>query len=446
MYPSLFSFFTDPVLRGPTLGTMLICMAAALVGVLLVLRKQSLVGEALSHAAYPGLMLAVLCIGTFFPIQESDGIVTLGISFGALGTALLGLWCISFLTRLKIPSDAAFCLVLASFFGIGLTLVSRIQFTHTSLYRQAQTYLYGQAATMNDHHILVYAILACLVLLLIRLFQKELQIILLNPGYAETLGIPKKAISALVSLLAAIAVVIGIRSVGVVLMSAMLIAPAVTARQYTHHFSKMLFLSGGFGLLAGLAGNCLSVWLTHFLSNLYPTTRIGLPTGPMIVLVSSSVCAFALLTAPERGLLQRLWRAAQFQYRRTQENVLKMIWRISPDKTIPIQEIATYHRQSSLYLRFILLRLIAKGWLLEIDHGTYRLTDEGKHEAMRIVRLHRLWELYLADYLGVGVENVHRNAEEMEHVITPEIEQQLTLLLNDPLLDPHHQIIPRKRK
>jgi manganese/zinc/iron transport system permease protein len=95
-------------------------------------------------------------------------------------------------------------------------------------------------------------------------------------------------------------------------------------------------------------------------------------------------------------------------------------------------------------LRFILRKLVKEGWMSRTPSGGYRLTPEGKQWAAKIVRLHRLWEVYLADYLGVGIEKVHRSAEEMEHIITPDLEQELTLLLKDPKQDPHHQPIPPK--
>ena len=93
-------------------------------------------------------------------------------------------------------------------------------------------------------------------------------------------------------------------------------------------------------------------------------------------------------------------------------------------------------------MRFILLQLSYNGWITSLSDGSYRLTNEGQIWAAKIVRLHRLWEVYLSDYLGVGAEKVHRNAEEMEHIITPQLERELTLLLQDPKRDPHHQPIP----
>jgi len=308
---SLFSFFTDPILRGPTIGCMLMSLAAGLVGVILFLRKQSLIGEVLSHAAYPGVMLGVLVAGLFSITENEESLLSILILAGAFLTGSLGLWAIQLLQKkMRVSNDAALCFVLSTFFGVGVTLASDVQFSFTPLYRQVMTYLYGQAATMTDVHIVIYGTLACVVVLIILWFYKELQVMTFDAEYAKSLGIPVKSLDLIVFVLVTLSVVIGIRSVGVVLMSAMLIAPAVAARQFTHHLSVMLALAAFFGMTSGFFGNYFSVRLTESLALAYPATRMILPTGPMIVLVAGAISAAALLCAPERGWLVRLWRAS----------------------------------------------------------------------------------------------------------------------------------------
>lgn len=440
---SLFSFFTDPILRAPTLGCMLMCLAASLMGVVIFLRKQSLIGEALSHASYPGVILGILTAG-ILSIEESQEIPLSGlVLLGAFCTSILGLWAIDGLVkRFRVPNDAALCLILSTFFGVGLAMASEVQFSFTSLYKQVLTYLYGQAATMTDIHILIYGILAFFVVLMIFLFYKELQAITFDRQYAKSLGIRVRSIDLIIFLLVALSVIIGIRSVGVVLMSAMLIAPAVAARQLTNRLSLLFLLAALFGMSSGFLGNYFSFTLTESLAIAYPGSRIILPTGPMIVLVATAICVGSLLFAPERGLFIRLWRMTRFRYTCICENILKMMWRIDPKGEMDLDQIANYQTISRKYLKFILQRMIQNGWVKCNSQGLYRLSRDGQQRAAKIVRLHRLWEVYLANYLGVGVERVHRNAEEMEHVLTPELEKELTLLLNDPKRDPHHQPIP----
>ena len=446
MISSPFAYFTDAVLRGPTIGCMLMCAAAAIVGVIVFLRKQSLLGESLSHAAYPGVVLGVCFAGIFQIDEENESLLALIIMVGASATAFAGLWTISFLEKhMKVKSDSALCFVLSVFFGVGLTLASRVQFTYTSLYRQIQVYLYGQAATMTDVHVLIYGILTCVVVGVVILFYKELYLLAFDRSYAKSLGVNSRAIDMLVFLLIVAAVVISIRSVGVVLMSAMLIAPAAAARQYSNKLYVVFILAAFFGLLSGFLGNYLSVEISKIYSTQEDFQRVTLATGPMIVVTASILCLLSLLLAPERGLLIRFTRITLFRYRCACENLLKAIWRVGQERTVSFDQISKFQSASTLYLRFILWRLQLQGWIKKTSEG-YKLSPIGHQWATRIVRLHRLWEVYLVDYLGVGAERVHKSAEEMEHIISPELEKELEFLLNNPKYDPHHQPIPDRTR
>jgi len=441
-WASPFLFFTDPIFRAPTIGSMLMCLTAGLVGTLVFLRRQSLLGEALSHASYPGVILGIICAG-LLQLQESNSFgLSLCILIGAASTALLGIFVIHKMEKtMRVQSDVALCFVLSSFFGVGIALASQVQFSFTSLYKQVQVYLYGQAATMTDRHVWIYSLLALVVLISIVLFYKEIQVMAFDRAFAKSLGIPTRPIDIFLFVLIVLAVVIGIRSVGVVLMSAMLIAPPIAARQFTHRLWVLLTLSACFGVISGFLGNYLSVELSAALST---HGRLALPTGPMIVLVASTICIAALLLAPQRGLLVRLLRVALFRYQCLCENLLKAIWRYGPDKPVDFQSIVQYQGESAWYLKCVLWRMTASGWLERSPKGLYRLTKEGQYRAANIVRLHRLWEVYLVEYIGVGTERVHKNAEEMEHILTPELERELTHLLKDPKKDPHQQPIPSK--
>lgn len=435
---SFLAYFTDPVLRGPTLGCMLMSLSAALVGVLVFLRRESLIGESLSHAAYPGIMMGCFALGALS--IDQDEMITLWILVGAFITSMIGLWAIHWLERsFKIRSDSALCFILALFFGIGLTIASHLQSLEPSLYRKAQAYLYGQAATMTDFHIFLYGSLALLTILLIAFFKNPLRLLLFDRTYAQTIGMNVWAFDQLIFTLVILAVIIGMRSVGVVLMSAMLIAPAAAARQYTHRMGPMLILAALFGAISGFLGNYLSVELSYSLLKSSGGIQPSFPTGPSVVVVSAVICIVSLLVAPERGLLRRAWRIAGYRYQCTCENLLKFMWKhggLVSDGWHALGGV------SPLFRAFILYRLKYNGWIVKSEHQEWVLTPEGKARAAKIVRLHRLWEVYLVEYLGVGEERVHRNAEEMEHVITPELEMQLTLLLKDPVKDPHAQPIP----
>lgn len=277
---------------------------------------------------------------------------------------------------------------------------------------------------MTGVHVAIYGLLSFFVILSLFLFYRKIQIASFDRGFAKSAGVGLKGLDQFLFILLAAAVVIGIRSVGVVLMSGMLIAPAVAARQYTHRLWMLFVLAGCFGIFSGFFGNYFSGEIPRLL-NLQE--KISLPTGPMILLTASFLCFFSLLFAPERGLLSRVVRVARFKNQCQLENGLKYLWK-KEEKDLGTSTLSP----------FLVQRLIYKGWIGK----SQKLTAAGKKEAARIIRLHRLWEAYLV-YLGQGVEKVHRSAEEMEHILTPALERELTDLLHNPTRDPHNQPIPR---
>ena len=430
---SLLHYFTDPVLRAPTLGCMLMCIASSLMGVLVFLRKRSLVSETLSHASYPGVVLGIMLFSAFFP--GHDNWVHIIVLASAFFASCVGLFAIQFLERkVKVKSDAALCFILSIFFGIGLVFASRLQISQPQWYKKSQLYLFGQAATMTDFHIYLYAALALFCLAFIGYFYRDLQAIHFDREFARSCKIPVSLLESFLFALLVLSIVIGIRSVGIVLMSAMLIAPAIAARQYTNRLSTMLFLSALFGLFAALFGNVLSVELSK-------ATRLSFPTGPSIVLLAAFFAFFALIFAPKRGWLFRLLRILRFKEKCIEENILKELWKVKAN-TLTYHQLKENHYIYGLRLRYLLRKMKKKKWIFSSEKN-FVLSERGQNRAAQIIRLHRLWEVYLAEYLGVQAERVHHNAEEMEHILTPDLERKLTRLLKDPKTDPHQQPIPR---
>lgn len=433
------NYFTDPVFRAPMIGSMLICFATALMGVFTYMRKRSLLGEALSHATYPGVMVgAVVASGIAGLFDRGQELLTVILPvIGAFFTAILGLRSIEWLTRKgRVKSDTALCFVLSLFFGVGILIASRMQITHSILYQRAQSYLYGQAATLTDLHIWIYAGLSCIILGFVGLFYYPIQITLFDEGYGKVLGVKTKWIEKIAFVLLVLSIVIGIRSVGIVLISGMLIAPAVAARQFTHKLSRMFLLAGIFGLISAFLGNLLSLQFSEIVEGHF------FPTGPSIVLVAISWAVFSLLFAPKRGLLFRKARILRFKRKCIAENLLKSLWK-DPNHCLGFSEIYHQHSLSKLSLSFLLFRMHQHGWIAKAN-GSWLLTKDGKKKAAQIVRLHRLWELYLVENLGLKANVVHQSAEQMEHILTPEMERKLTQLLENPTKDPHKQPIPEK--
>lgn len=382
----------DATLRGPLLGTFFMAISASMIGVLAFVRRRSLIGEALSHAAYPG----VVC---------GAAIADVCIVPGAFLTALLGIGAVRWLEK-RTTSDAALCVILSSFLGIGVTIASVLQVLDPMAYRRSLTYLYGQAATMTDNHMILYASFALVMTLYVTINYRYLQLSHFDRPFAKVLGIKLKGIEAIQIILLALAIVMGIRSVGVVLMAGMLVAPAIAAREWTNKLSHMLILAPLFGGLSALLG-------AYFATNL--------PTGPVILLIAAALAFLSMF----KSALLRFLRKVRFRWQCHLENGLKLVWKYGPADLGRI----TSHR------------LVQCGYLTRRGGP---LTVDGMRKAQQIVRLHRLWEVYLSTCLGASSEKVHRSAEEMEHILTPELEIKLLELMGNPTLDPHQQPIPER--
>lgn len=435
----MFDYFTDPILRGPTLGCMFMCVAASLMGVVVFLKKQSLLGEALSHAAYPGVVIG-MGVAAFLG-AGLDEVSFLFAMAGALLFSAFGLKAIDWLEKKRrVPSDAALCFMLSSFFGLGILSLSWLQGAYPASARQMQLYLYGQAATMTDLHIAVNGGLALLVILFLAAVFRPLQAILFDEAFAKTSAIASRFLSRALFFLLLLSIVVSIRSVGVILMSGMLIAPVVAARQFTNRLGVLFLLAAVFGALSGFLGNWASSGGSDALAELFPGRRLSLPTGPMIVLIGAFFSFLALLFAPKRGVVARMLRILRFRMRCVEENILKAVWR---KEEMTIRELQKTQHVGPPVFFWLLFRMRREGWISVLNAQVLALTADGKRRASRIVRLHRLWEVYLSE-LGWPEDKVHQSAEEMEHVLTAEFGERLSHQLSNPLLDPHAQPIPER--
>lgn len=280
--------FTDYTLRNVTLGSMLLGAISGLLGCFAVLRRQALLGDAMSHAALPGIALAFLVTGQRDPLT-----LLLGAAVAALAAAL---WLLAIVRTSRIKDDAALALILAVFFGFGLVLLSYVQRQPTAAQAGLKSFLFGQAAALVERDLWAMLAIGGPALALIAIFWPQVKLISFDPDFARSLGLPVRRFEVLLTGVLVAAIVIGLQTVGVVLMSAMLIAPAVAARQWTNRLEMMVLLAAGFGALAALIG----AWIS--------AQGERLATGPVIVLAMSALTAVSLLIAPERGLLWRRWR------------------------------------------------------------------------------------------------------------------------------------------
>lgn len=290
METGLLSYFTDAILRGPTLGSMLMGLSSSLMGVLVYFQRRSLIGEVLSHTSYPGVILGISLSMLLFPEMEYlNAVLALGFAFIV---SLIGVFGIEIVTKKGgVNEDTALCFILSSFFGIGVLGSSIIQQNFPLWFRAAQSYLFGQAATMTDLHIVVYSFFACVVIAICFVFYRYFQVHLFDPFYAKSINMGGRRFQLLFNSLVAFSVVIGIRSVGVVLMSSMLIAPAVFATALSKKFANCLLIAAIFGMIVSFFGVVFSLELPEKLG--FST----MPTGPFIVVISTSLCFLSLAYA-----------------------------------------------------------------------------------------------------------------------------------------------------
>ncbi len=279
----LSALLTDPTLRVVGLGAGAVGALAGALGCFALLRRQSLLGDAVSHAALPGIVLAFLLTGS-----RATPVLVLGAAFaGWMGT----LFVMAVVRHSRVPEDSALGILLSVFFGAGLVLLTYLQRTPTAAQAGLDTFLFGQAATLLIQDVILVVGVGAVAILLLALFWKEMKLLCFDGEYGRVQGIPMNRMDVLLTSLLVVAIVLGLQTVGVVLMSALVVAPAAAARQWTDSLGVMVLLAGVLGGLAGVGG----AWVS--------TLGDGIPTGPTIVLLASAVVVVSILAAPRRGIL-----------------------------------------------------------------------------------------------------------------------------------------------
>jgi len=278
----LIDLVSDYTLRTVASGTAILGLVSGTLGAFALLRRQSLFGDAISHAALPGIVLVFMVTGIKGPLVLMGGAALAGIAGVLLVLALVRL------TRIK--QDSALGIILSTFFGFGLMLLTFLQRSPDARQAGLNHYLLGQAATLLDRDVIIIGIFGAAALGLTLLFWKEFKLLSFDRDFGASLGFPMQALEILITLLLVTAIVIGLQAVGVILMSAMLVAPAVAARQWTDRLGVMVVLSALYGATAGVAGTVIS------------GLGAGISTGPLIVLCISVIALLSLLLAPNRGL------------------------------------------------------------------------------------------------------------------------------------------------
>ncbi len=417
----------DPNTRVVLAGAGLLGVCAGVLGVFVVLRRRALVGDAIAHAALPGIGASFLIFGERNVVALLAGAFVFGL-LGVLCIAAIQMW-----TRVK--EDAALGIVLSSFFGLGLVLSRIAQSTPGGNKAGLDGYIFGKAASMVQSDVLVIALVAVTTLVVVAFFFKELRLVCFDRSFAASIGRPVGMIDFVLLALVCVCVIAGLPAVGVVLTAALLIIPAAGARFWTDRLGYLVFIAGLFGAGAACIGVAMSAALP------IPAGSRGWPTGAMIVLAAAAIFMVSMLLAPQRGVLAAVARRVAFKRKMSLEHVLRAAYEVTEDRkpggfSWSINEIVR-HIDGQAGLQRIINRAVRAGLVKKYIHGTragqYTLTDDGAIEATRLVRAHRLWEHFLIRHADIAPDHVHRGADELEHILPTEMIRAIELELGSTL-------------
>jgi manganese/zinc/iron transport system permease protein len=408
-------------------AALLLGITCGLLGSFIVLRRQSLLGDAIGHAVLPGVCLGFLLTG----VRSTPVLLV-----GALLAGILAAGMISLLQRTtKLKSGECMGVVFTGFYGLGIVVLKFIQ--NRAMPNQAglDKFLFGQivGTSLDDVKYMAWIALAAIVVVIV--FWRKLAVSSFDEDFAFSLGIPVRAIHYLLTGLLTVAIVISIQAVGVVLVAAMLITPAATAYLLTDRLERMAILSAIFGATAGVLGAFCSL--------------LGdkLPTGAFMVLGASSLFAGAFMFSPAHGLLPRLVRLYSRRRKTQAENLLRTLYlmlekRGTDDRRFGVDDVAAQRQESAAHVRRLARLAARRRWVEPGSRDPIILTDSGLVEARRVVRNHRLWELFLTQEAKLAADHVHADAEYIEHVLPRDVLARLEQMLDRPTVDPHGRQIP----
>lgn len=410
--------------RVVVLGVTMLGIAAGTIGSFMLLRKRALLGDALAHATLPGIAIAFMVMvaaggtGKWLP----------GLLMGAVISGLAGVGMILLiqgLTRLK--EDTALGIVLSMFFGLGVALMGIVQRMSAGSAAGLETFIYGKTAAMLASDAKLIACTAVVVSVICLLLFKELRLLSFDPAFARAQGWPTLGLDLLMMAMVTGVTVVGLQAVGLILIIALLIIPAAAARFWTHRLRTMLLLSA---VLGGVSG-----WIGASISALVPR----MPAGAIIVLVAAAGFVVSMFAGPARGVLARWIRLQQLNRLVARQHLLRAAYELietghaptgpSGRPRIRIADLMAMRSWSRWSLMRLIHRLDRQELITLLPGEVIELTDAGMIEARRVVRDHRLWELYLITHAEVAPSHVDRGADMIEHVLGNEMVAKLERLL-----------------
>ena len=418
-----------------------LCAAAcALPGTLLVLRKMSMMGDAISHTVLPGIAVAFLITHSRDPLPMFIGAMVIGVI-----TALLVQW----IRDLgKTDGGTAMGIVFTTLFAIGIILLRQ---SLDKVHLDADCVLYGIIEDAASDMLKIAGVslprpawinggMFLTNLLLIGLFYKEFKISAFDPALATTLGINATLMHYLLMVMTAATAVAAFESVGSILVIAMLIVPPATAYLLTERFGIMILLSVALGVVAAMLGHLSAITVPGWFG-----FRDTVTSG-MIAFASGIIFLVTWLLAPRHGMISKLLHRAALGVRIVSEDMLGLLYRLEEHSVSSTSTMAPALFREALNIgrlrSYLALRSLVRGGKLEQDGARYRLTNTGRDQARHLIRSHRLWESYLNKHLSLPADHLHEPAERLEHVTDPAMRENLAERADHPAQDPQGRPIP----
>ena len=393
-------------------------LMCGVLGCFIVLRNMSLIGDALSHAILPGVVFAFILVG----------VNPLGHFIGAVIAGLIAAVAITWIQqKASTKSDAAIGIVFTAMFSIGVMAISSIS-RSGGVHLDLKDFLFGNVLGVSDEDLLLTLGITFFVLISVVVFYRYLFVSTFQSVIAQTMGMPVQLIHYFLMLLLSFAVVASLRTVGVILVVAMLITPASTALLLSKRLHKVVVLAGLIGLLSAFIGLLAAV--------VWNTTP-----GPAMAVVATLFYLIALMFSPEKGLLFNWIRQRNLRARIQMEDVLKHALRLEEKGQLEERLLREELGLTAAALQRSLQMLQKNGRLQLVPLS---LTTSGRESARKLVRAHRLWETYLANEMGLSSEQIHDEAEKYEHLLSEEMLDEVDRQLGFPTLDPHGSPIPVK--
>jgi ABC-type Mn2+/Zn2+ transport system permease subunit/Mn-dependent DtxR family transcriptional regulator len=408
----------DAFLRDAVLGTVLLGLNCGVLGTLLVSRRMAMLADTLSHAVLPGIAAGFLWSLTKNPVALVCGAIATGVL-----SSLMVSW-ITHTTRLK--ADAALSVVLTVFFAAGIALIKMISNAFPGANKAGlDRFLYGQTAGISGGDVVMLAVTAGITLATLIIGYRGFLVLAFDETFGRAAGLPVRVLHYVQMFLTTLAIVVSMEAVGVILVAGLLVIPASTAWLFSRRLRHILWLSALLGMAAAVLGN-----FTAFVI----TPKGG---GSVLVLCAGLIFAAAFLFSPD-GVARRAWRWLQHGRRIRREDTLKAIYRLLESRDFAPGEVHAGEAGCTPGdLRTLLRHGLGSG-----SAQSFTLTPAGFREAARMVRNHRLWELYLTQRAGYAQDHVHDSAEQMEHLLAEENIAHMMEVLGHPATDPHGKRIP----